>query len=188
LHSLYYGLERESRSCHVRRLAARTLPHGAVVRKRDLWWINRYVFSPYHFFIKLSWGLFSLFATVGTVSTTSAASATTTTSPTTCSTVAITFNELVTTAYGTSVKIVGSIAALGSWNTANGVSLSASQYTSANPLWSVAVNMAPGTSFEYKFIQVSSAGVVTWESGSNRAYTVGTAVTGCSQLITTSWQ
>ena len=83
---------------------------------------------------------------------------------------------------------MGSLAALGSWSTASGVLLSASQYTASNPLWSTTISIAPGTSFSYKFIQVSSTGVVTWEGGSNRAYTIGTAVSGCSQPVSASWQ
>ncbi|OBT91754.1 hypothetical protein VE01_10231 [Pseudogymnoascus verrucosus] len=131
--------------------------------------------------------------TVPTTSTTASTTSTTapttsTTAPTGCSSVAVTFNKLVTTIYGTNIKIVGSIAALGSWNTANGVPLSASKYTSSNPLWSATINFAPGTYFEYKFIMVSSLGAVTWESGSNRVDTVAGTDGMCTQLVSTSWK
>ncbi|OBT65738.1 hypothetical protein VE03_03348 [Pseudogymnoascus sp. 23342-1-I1] len=116
-----------------------------------------------------------------TLATTSTAVATA------CTSIAVTFNELVTTAYGTNIKIVGSIAALGSWNTASGVALSASQYTSSKPLWSATISFASGTYFEYKFIQVSSSGAVTWESGSNRVNTAAGAAGVCTQLVSTSW-
>ncbi|KFY19519.1 hypothetical protein V491_04391 [Pseudogymnoascus sp. VKM F-3775] len=92
--------------------------------------------------------------------------------------IAVTFNELVTTVAGQTIKVVGSIAELGSWNTASAISLSASAYTTSNPLWSVTLNLAPGTTFEYKFIKVSSTGAVTWESDPNRSYTVAAVAGG----------
>ncbi|CAI4214164.1 unnamed protein product [Parascedosporium putredinis] len=91
---------------------------------------------------------------------------------TTASTVAVTFNEVVTTQYGQTIKLVGSIAQLGSWNTANALALDASKYTSSNNLWTVTLNLPAGTTFEYKFINVASSGAVTWESDPNRSYTV----------------
>ncbi|KAH7157095.1 putative glucoamylase GMY1 [Dactylonectria macrodidyma] len=100
---------------------------------------------------------------------------TSTTSATSCavaSTVSVTFNSLTTTSWGDTIKIVGSIAALGSWNTANAIALSASDYTSSNPLWKVTIALPAGTSFEYKYINVKSSGTVTWEKDPNRSYTV----------------
>ena len=93
----------------------------------------------------------------------------------------MTFDSKTTTVVGQTVKIVGSIAQLGSWNTASAPALSASQYTSANPLWSTKINLPAGTSFEYKFIKVESSGTVTYESGANRVYTVPK---GCSSTAT----
>ncbi|CAN9451611.1 unnamed protein product [Alternaria alternata] len=94
---------------------------------------------------------------------------------------AVTFDSKTTTVVGQTVKIVGSIAQLGSWNTASAPALSASQYTSANPLWSTKINLPAGTSFEYKFIKVESSGTVAYESGANRVYTVPK---GCSSTAT----
>ncbi|KAH8820547.1 glycoside hydrolase family 13 protein [Xylogone sp. PMI_703] len=111
-------------------------------------------------------------------------------STTSCSrpaSVSVTFDELVTTVVGQTIKLAGSIPALGSWNPSSAVPLSASHYTSANPLWDVTVNLAPGTVFEYKFINVASNGAVTWEADPNHTYTVpascATAVT-----VSSSWQ
>lgn len=139
--------------------------------------------------------------TPGTAGTTTAATATatgtatgTTSEPastaTSCvvpATVAVTFNEVVTTVYGQTVKIVGSIAELGSWNTANAISLSASGYTSSNHLWSVALNLPSGTTFQYKFINVASSGAVTWESDPNRQYTVP-ATCDTTATVASSWK
>ncbi|KAE8847720.1 hypothetical protein PTNB85_01563 [Pyrenophora teres f. teres] len=96
-------------------------------------------------------------------------------------TVAVTFNSKTTTSVGQTVKIAGSIAQLGSWNTASAPALSASQYTSSNPLWTTTIKLPAGTSFEYKFIRVESSGSVTYESGANRAYTVPK---GCASVVT----
>jgi hypothetical protein len=88
------------------------------------------------------------------------------------STASITFNEQVTTSVGDTIKVVGSIAALGSWDVSKALALSASQYTASKPLWSLTTQLTVGTQFQYKFIKVSSSGSVTWESDPNRAYTV----------------
>jgi hypothetical protein len=93
----------------------------------------------------------------------------------------VTFNSKTTTSFGQTVKIVGSIAQLGNWNTASAPALSADQYTTANPLWSAKINIPAGASFEYKFIKVESSGTVTYESGANRVYTVPK---GCSTAAT----
>jgi glucoamylase len=120
-------------------------------------------------------------ASTGTASSSSAA-ATATYACATPNVVQVTFNEKVTTTFGQTIKIVGSIAELGSWNTAYAVALSATQYTSSNPLWYVTVALPANTAFEYKFINVGTDGTVKWESNPNRAYTVPAGaqpVTGC---------
>ncbi|KAF1930170.1 carbohydrate-binding module family 20 protein [Didymella exigua CBS 183.55] len=115
--------------------------------------------------------------------------ATSTTVATGCATpfttVAVTFNSKTTTVVGQTIKIAGSIAQLGSWDTSQAPALSASQYTSFNPLWTIAINLPAGTSFEYKFIKVESSGSVTYESGANRAYTVPNGCAGTATVDTT---
>lgn len=100
----------------------------------------------------------------GGVSSSSASSASTSGSAACASAtaVAVTFDELVTTSYGDSVYLVGSIAQLGSWDASEGIAMSASQYTTSNPLWSLTVSFPPGTSMEYKFITIDDGGNVTW--------------------------
>ena len=99
----------------------------------------------------------------------------------TVTSVAVTFNELETTTYGESVFICGSISQLGNWNPANAIALSASRYTSSNPLWSVTINLPAGTAFQYKYIKEGASGSITWEDDPNRSYTVPT---GCSATAT----
>ena len=126
--------------------------------------------------------------TTGTVPTTTTTAPTgTATACSLATSVAVTFNELATTAFGQTIKIVGDASALGSWNTANAIALSASGYTSSNPLWSKTIAFVPGTVITYKFINVASGGAVTWEKDPNHTFTVpascATAVT-----VSSSWQ
>jgi len=115
-------------------------------------------------------------------STTSTASA----AASSCSTVQVTFNELVTTSWQQSVMLVGSISQLGNWNPNSGVSLSASGYTSSNPLWSATVGLPAGTTFQYKYVVIGVDGTVTWEADPNQSYTVPS--NACSATEADSWQ
>lgn len=87
---------------------------------------------------------------------------------TSCTAVAVTFNELVTTTYGETVEVTGNVSQLGNWDTDDAIALSATSYTSSNPLWFGVVYFPPGTTFEYKLIKLESDGTVTWESGNNK--------------------
>ncbi|EEU45836.1 uncharacterized protein NECHADRAFT_92513 [Fusarium vanettenii 77-13-4] len=98
-----------------------------------------------------------------------------TSSPTSCAiatSVDVTFEEVVKTEYGDTIKIVGSIAALGSWDTTKAISLSASEYTASNPLWKTTISLTAGQAFEYKYINVKKDGSLVWERDPNRSYTV----------------
>lgn len=103
------------------------------------------------------------------------------------SSVLVTFNEVVTTTWGETIKIVGNNAALGNWDTSRAVSLSASQYTTSNPLWSVTIELAAGTVVSYKFIRVSSSGTVSWEADPNHTLTVA-ASCATATTVSTTWQ
>ncbi|PWI18788.1 alpha-amlyase [Streptomyces sp. Act143] len=83
----------------------------------------------------------------------------------------VTFNVTATTDWGTNVYVVGSLASLGSWNTGDAIPLSSASY----PTWSKLVIVPKSTAFTYKYIKKDSSGNVTWESGTNRAYTTGSA-------------
>ncbi|KAF9553230.1 hypothetical protein CPC08DRAFT_645884 [Agrocybe pediades] len=103
------------------------------------------------------------------------------------STVSVLFNELVTTVFGDTIKLAGSISQLGSWDPNSAPALSAAQYTNANPLWSTTIDLPAGTAFQYKFIKVSSSGAVSWESDPNRSSSVPV---GCekSVVVSGSWR
>lgn len=64
--------------------------------------------------------------------------------------------------------------------------MSADDYTSSNPEWSVTVTLPVGTTFEYKFIKVESDGTVTWESDPNREYTVPEC--GSGETVVDTWR
>ncbi|EOO02441.1 putative glycoside hydrolase family 15 protein [Phaeoacremonium minimum UCRPA7] len=117
----------------------------------------------------------------------SSTSSTTSTACAAATSVAVTFNELVTTQYGQTIKIVGDIAALGGWDTSKAIALSADQYTSSNPLWRVTINLTAGQVIQYKYINVASSGAVTWENDPNHTYTVPAS---CATAVTNSdsWQ
>ncbi len=93
----------------------------------------------------------------------------------------VTFNETASTVWGENIYVVGSISALGSWNTGSAILLSSANY----PTWSVALSLPGSTYFEYKYIKKDGSGNVTWESGANRSYT--TPASGTATL-NDSWK
>ena len=100
---------------------------------------------------------------------------------------AVTFNEIVSTVVGQTIKIVGSISELGNWDTGSAPSLDASGYTSSNNLWTYTVMLAAGESFEYKFVNVASDAAVTWESDPNRAFTVPSSC-ATAVVVSDTWR
>lgn len=105
------------------------------------------------------------------------------------SSIAVTFKQKVTTTWGQTIKIVGSIPELGNWNPSAAPALSASEYTSSNPIWTYTANLPVGKSFEYKFVKVESNGRITWESDPNRSYTVGLGTACSSSAVSeSSWR
>ena len=127
-------------------------------------------------------------ATSKTSTTTAAATTTTTGTCSPASSVPVTFNELATTTFGENIYLVGSISELGSWATSSAIALSASSYTTSNPLWTTTVNLPAGTSFQYKFIRKKSDGSVVWESDPNRSYSVPTGCSGIKATASGTWR
>ena len=129
-------------------------------------------------------------ATTASASTTIATSVAPSSSSTGCAlatSVAVTFDELVSTQWGQTIKIVGNIPALGNWDTSKAVPLSAAGYTSANPLWAATLSLQAGQVVQYKYINVASNGAVTWEKDPNHTYTVPSS---CATAVVKSdkWQ
>jgi alpha-amylase len=106
---------------------------------------------------------------------------------TTCpTTVSVSFTQRVVTSLGDTIKISGNTTQLGNWNAASALVLSASQYTSSNPIWNLTLRMKPGQVVQYKFMKVSSSSTLTWESDPNREYTV--PVCQASAAISSEWR
>ncbi|MBO4258824.1 carbohydrate-binding module family 20 domain-containing protein [Streptomyces griseorubiginosus] len=95
------------------------------------------------------------------------------------STVEATFNEYAPTTSGTSVYVVGSIPALGGWDTSKAIPLSSSGY----PVWSGEVSVPINTSFTFKYLKKDGSGNVTWESNANRSATT----TSSAVSLNNSW-
>lgn len=133
--------------------------------------------------------------TTTTASTSKSTTSTTTTSKTSTSTcsqataVPVRFEEVVTTTWGESIYISGSISALGDWDTDDAIALSATDYTSSHPVWYVVVTLPVGTAFEYKFIEkTDGSSSIGWESNPNRSYTVPTGCAGTTATVTATWR
>jgi hypothetical protein len=129
-------------------------------------------------------------STSSTMATVTKTSSSATSSSTACAlkSVAVTFNEVVTTSYGQTVKVVGSIPELGNWAVGSAPSMSAAKYTDANHLWTYTMDLAPGKSFEYKFVNVAASGAVTWESDPNRVYTIPSGTCESALNVGTTWR
>ncbi|MCD0448795.1 hypothetical protein LO762_06245 [Actinocorallia sp. API 0066] len=76
---------------------------------------------------------------------------------------------------------MGNIAALGAWNPAHAIPLSAASY----PVWSRLTIVPKSTSIEYKYIRKDANGNVTWEGGGNRSFSTGS---GSSHTVSNTWQ
>jgi alpha-amylase len=98
-----------------------------------------------------------------------------------CSAIAATFEVNATTAWGQNVFVVGSIPALGSWNTTSAVALSPASY----PVWRGTVNLPVNTSFAYKYIKKDGSTVI-WESDPNRSRSTGSSP--CTATYADIWR
>jgi alpha-amylase len=94
----------------------------------------------------------------------------------------------VATSNGENIFLSGSIDQLGNWDTSKAVALSASGYTSSNPVWSVKLDLHAGTYFQYKFIKKGQDGSVMWESDPNRSYTLPSGCVETAISIADSWR
>lgn len=127
-------------------------------------------------------------AKTSTKSTKAPTTKTTTTACVKATALSVKFDESVVTKWGENVFLAGSIPQLGSWDTGKAVALSASDYTSANPLWKATVSLPVGTTFQYKFIKKEPDGKIVWESDPNRSYTVPTGCAGSTVTVSSNWK
>ncbi|RKF59806.1 Glucoamylase [Erysiphe neolycopersici] len=102
-------------------------------------------------------------------------------------TVLVSFNELKTTSYGDTIKILGSDTSLGNWELNNAAALSASRYSPEFPLWRVTIPIKSGVSIQYKYINLKADGTVELEGGSDHELNVPRS---CESVIsvTDTWK
>jgi glucoamylase len=106
----------------------------------------------------------------------------------TASSVLTTFNVLSSTSEGEDVYVVGSISALGGWNTEKSIKLTAGRYRDGFPLWYGSAVLEAGTAFEYKYVRkATNDSSVIWESDANRDYIVPESCRA-SAAVKDSWK
>ncbi|KAL4923800.1 Six-hairpin glycosidase-like protein [Aspergillus undulatus] len=81
--------------------------------------------------------------------------------------VAVTFEVTAPTVWGEEIRLVGSIRALGSWDSARGIAFSTDRYSSSNPIWYATVRLSAGQTVEYKYIRVRGEEVASTKSRPN---------------------
>lgn len=112
--------------------------------------------------------------------------------PTTCSGTPpcnskTTFNVRATTSYGDNIYVTGQLTQLGNWSPGDAKLLSASRYSSSDPLWYAEIDIPAGTVFEYKYLRKTSSGQVVWESDPNRRFTT-TGGCGSTSVVNDNWR
>jgi len=108
-------------------------------------------------------------AAAASASASSSASPTPTSTTVACktaapTTVAVTFNEHVTTEFGETIKMAGNTSTLRNWSAENGLTLDADAYTTTDHLWRITLPLAPGQAIEYKYVKFDLKQQVIWES------------------------
>jgi glucoamylase len=99
----------------------------------------------------------------------------------------VTFNVRITTVPGEQIFVVGGLTQLGNWLPTEGKALSASRYTSSDPLWYADIEIPSETAFEYKYIKKTASGQVAWESDPNRRYTTSQGC-GSTATVNDNWR
>jgi glucoamylase len=99
----------------------------------------------------------------------------------------VTFNVRASTTLGQNVFVVGQLTQLGNWSPANAAALSASEYTSSDPLWYATIDLPASTVFEYKYIKKTADGSVEWESDPNNRFTLPSEC-GSTVTVNDTWR
>jgi alpha-amylase len=110
----------------------------------------------------------------GTSTSSATATATSGTSESTACPTAVSVSLSVrrATEYGDTILVVGNSPVLGNWEPARGAPLSASDYTSSNPVWGGRVDLPAGIDVQFKFVNIRADGSISWETDPNRSYGV----------------
>jgi alpha-amylase len=101
-------------------------------------------------------------------------------------TVTVTFNHVADTFLGTNIHVVGSIAALATWNPGSAPPLTWISGVGTRGNWRATLTLPASTTFEYKYIKRDGGGNVEWETGANRTLTTGAG--GTAQTVNDVWK
>ncbi|MFC6750341.1 CBM20 domain-containing protein [Deinococcus aquaticus] len=87
--------------------------------------------------------------------------------------VSVTFQVSASTFFGQDVYLVGDRPELGAWNTASALAMTPGGCVGSTCTWKTTVSLPPSVAAQFKFIKKpgDSGTSLTWEGGSNRAYT-----------------
>jgi alpha-amylase len=86
--------------------------------------------------------------------------------------VSVNFSVRHTTEWGDTIRLVGNSPAMGNWEPTLGAPLSASDYSSTNPIWSGRIELPAGDDVQYKYVNIRADGSISWEADPNRSYSV----------------
>lgn len=102
------------------------------------------------------------------------------------------------TNWGDLVYVTGGAYELSNWSTATvsgtnnpilgGAMGPADTYSGWYPSWVETVSLPCGRTVEFKFLKITSSGAVTWEAGSNHAYTTPACGTSTPGTVSVNWQ
>lgn len=90
---------------------------------------------------------------------------------------AVNFTEVLTVDPSVEVRLGGSLAQLGNWTVEGALRL-----TNTGTAWNATMPIAPGTAFQYKYVQIDSSGNVTWETDPRRRAVVDATCRGTVAL------
>jgi glucoamylase len=102
--------------------------------------------------------------------------------------VVVVFEETVSTIWGETIKVVGSVNVLGDWDVGRAVPLDARDYSPERPVWRVSITLGSDQVIEYKYIKVQKDGSIEWEGDPNHTIILPPACTATAIARRDMWQ
>lgn len=98
--------------------------------------------------------------------------------------VTFTVNNAAPTSIGDNIYLSGSVSELGNWSTDKNIAIGP-MFAPNYPNWFTTASVPACTTIQFKFLRITSGGVVTWENGANHTLTTPCSGTGST---TVNWQ